>query len=66
MGLGKAEKAPARHLIDTDLRDCGKVFIFPDMSYSTQAIAAHAFRASALLLLSSPLLAGLLLRASAN
>jgi hypothetical protein len=36
------------------------------MSYSTQAIAAHAFRASALLSLSSPLLAGLLLRASAN
>ncbi len=36
------------------------------MSYLTQAIAAHASPASALLLLSSLLLGGLLLRASAN
>jgi hypothetical protein len=36
------------------------------MSYFTQAIAAHALRASALLPLSSLLLAGLLLRASAK
>jgi hypothetical protein len=51
-----------------DLRDPGKVFIFLYMSYLTQAIAAHAFAfsASALLPLPSLLLAGLLLRASAN
>jgi hypothetical protein len=45
------------------LRDPGKVFIFTGMSYFSQAIAATPF---ALLLLSSILLAGLLLRASAK
>ena len=68
--MGEAEKAatgciPARaprlSLTHTDLRDPEKAFIFPGMSYSTQAIAALT-----LPLLSSALLAGLLLRASAK
>jgi hypothetical protein len=43
------------------LRDPEKAFIFSGMSYLSQAIAAFS-----LLLLSSVLLAGLLLRASAK
>jgi hypothetical protein len=67
MDLGKAEKIPspgdtARLTLEGhDLHDSGKVIILNNMSYLTQAIAALP-----LLLLSSLLLAGLLLRASAN
>jgi len=65
--MGKAEKVAtpgdtARLTSNAhDLHDLGKVIILRNMSYLTQATAALP-----LLLLSSLLLAGLLLRASAN
>jgi hypothetical protein len=68
MALGKAEKAASRSntagVTSTehhDLHDFRKVIILGNMSYLSQAIAALP-----LLILSSLLLAGLLLRASAN